>query len=43
MILGSPRELPNEDVAGAIANIEFEWIEIGDANNSIDMKNANLL
>lgn len=43
MILGSPKEKPFNSVAGAIAGVSFDWIEIGDAFNDDDLRNANLI
>lgn len=41
-IVDSPKEMPNKDKKG-IANIQFNYVEIGDANNNEDLRSNNLL
>ena len=43
-VLSNPREIPlNEVNDKSIAKVQFDYIEVGDADNSEDLRNNNLL
>lgn len=42
-ILGGIRETPNNNLSQSISEINFNWVEIGDAQNETDLKNNGLI